>query len=194
MQRAVGWFLLGLLGVAAISGLAGHAPARVRLLLLFPLAFGLLVGSASGYLASGLELRRSVAAALISASLAVAGLVNVAWISYGELAAQARRAVQEDPQRLLALRLLESSDLRDPQNRRSYHELRASLQPTFGDYLASRLAGTFGWRPAPWPGLFWGCEVLFGGLAAGWTTWRLMSGAMRAVSSARTESAGKIKP
>jgi hypothetical protein len=190
MQRAVGWFLLCLLGVAAISGLAGHAPARVRLLLLLPVAFGLLVGSAAGYLACGLELRRSVPVALISATLAVAGLVNVAWIAYGELAAQARRAVQEDPQRMLALRLLEAGDMHDPQNRRSYHELRTALRPTFGDYLASRLATTFGWRPAPWPELIWGCEVLIAGIAAAWTTRRLMSGVGRVPPPPRSESAG----
>jgi hypothetical protein len=190
MQRAVGWFLLVLLGVAALSGLAGHAPARVRLLLLFPVAFSLLVGSVAGYLACGLELRRSVGAALVSALLSVAGLVNVARIAYGELAAQARRAVQEDPQQLLALRLLESSDMRNQRNLRSYHELRTALQPTFGDYLASRLAGACGWRPAPWPELAWGSEVLIAGVAAAWMTWRLMSGVGRVPSSSHRESAG----
>jgi hypothetical protein len=194
MQRAIGWFLLCLLGVAATSGLAGHAPARVRLLLLFPLAFGLLVGSAASCLAIGLELRRSIGAALVSALLTIAGLANVARIASGELAAQARRAVQEDPQQLLALRLLESSDMRDPRNLRSYHELRAALQPTFGDYLASRLAGTLGWRPTPWPELAWGCEVLVAGIAAAWTTWRLMSGAGRVPSSSKVHPPGQIEP
>lgn len=179
MSRAVGWFLLGLAGVAVLSGLAGHAPARVRLLLLFPIAFGLLVGAGLGLVGHNLGLRRSVPVALIVNLLAVAGLANVARIAYGELAAHARRAVEQDPQRLLALRIMESTDLTDPRDRRSYHELRTALQPTFGDYLASRLTGTFGWRPAPWPELVWGGEVLLGGIAAAWGAWRMMAGVRR---------------
>jgi hypothetical protein len=183
MPRAVGWFLLGLVAVAALSGLAGHAPARVRLLLLFPIAFGLMVGAGLGLLAHHLELRRSVPASLIVALLAIAGLANVARIAYGELAAQARRAVEQGPQRLLALRILESTELGDPRDRRSYHELRTALQPKFGDYLASRLTGTFGWRPPPWPELVWASEVLIGGIVAAWTAWKLMAGVMQTTPS-----------
>jgi hypothetical protein len=194
MERTVGWFLLVLLAVAATSGLAGHVPARVRLLLLFPVAFGLLVGSAAGYLAAGLELRGTVRTALLSGLLTVAGLANVARIAYGELAAQARRAVKEDPQRLLALRLLEAGDLRDSRIRQRYHELRAAVRPTFGDYLASRFATMFGWESPPWPALIWGCEVLVAGVAAAWTTRRLMSGVGRIRSSSNCEPLGQIEP
>jgi len=188
MQRALGWFLLCLLGVAAISGLAGHGPARIRLLLLFPVGFGLLVGSASGRLAQSFQVRPAGAAALTAAALTIAGLMNVAWLAYGELAAAARRAVQEDPQRLLALRVLESTDMSDPRNARSYQELRASLEPTFGDYLASRLAGTFGWRAAPWPELVWSGEVLMAAGAAAWATRRLVSRARPVSQSWQSES------
>lgn len=174
MQRAAVWFVLGLLATAALSGLAGHAPARVRLLLLFPLAFGVLTGAVLSQFARALELRRPFVTALTAAIFTAAGLANVARIAYGELAAQARREVAEDPQRLLALQVLGLPEHQDPEGRRAYHLQRMALRPTFGDYFASRLIGVVGWRPTPWPEAVWGLEVLAGSAAAAWMAWRTL--------------------
>lgn len=193
MQRVAAWFLLGLLATAALSGLAGHAPARLRLLLLFPLAFGLLTGAALALLARSLELRRPFVTSLTAAFLAIGGLVNVARIAYGELAAQARREVDADPQRLLALQVLGLPEHQDVEGRRAYHLQRMALRPTFGDYLASRLTGVVGWSPAPWPEVVWGLEVLSGGAGAAWIAWRTLRHAERRFPETQVNSPEQAK-
>lgn len=193
MQRAAVWLVLGLLATAALSGLAGHAPARLRLLLLFPLAFGVLTGSALALLARSLELRSRFVTSLTAALLTIGGLVNVARIAYGELAAQARREVAEDPQRLLALQVLGLPEHQDAEGRRAYHLQRMALQPTFGDYLASRLTGVVGWRPAPWPETVWGLEILAGSAAAAWVAWRMLGPAGSGSASTQDNSAERAE-
>jgi hypothetical protein len=166
--RWLGWLVIGVVGATLVSLAVAHAPAPVRKLVLFPVLFGLACGWGLGRLALEFRLRPSWAGALLAALLVTGGLVNVAVVSFRQVAAEARRSVQQDPQRLLGLPLLEDQARHDPVWAQRYREEKLKLRPGFGDYLAGRVA-RFGWWRDPWPAVFWGAELLLAALAAGWT-------------------------
>jgi hypothetical protein len=167
MPRSLKWLAATTLMVWGLSTLAGHLPARVRLLLLFATAFGLLAGWGAGVIADEFEVRRSRRGAAITATLTILGLANVALAAYRQSQATARETVSRDPQQLTALRILEGAMKDDPVLQRRYREERARLQPDFGDYLTRRLL-VFGHLPVPWPAVIWIAELLAGSIAAAW--------------------------
>jgi len=167
MHSHLRWLAATGLAVWGVSALAGHLPARVRLLLLFAIGFGLLAGWGSGVLADEFGVRRSRRGAAITAALAVAGLANVAVSAYRQSQEDARATIDRDPQQLTALRVLEGAMEDDPELRRRYHEERARLQPSFPGYLSRRLLA-FGYVAPPWPAVIWSAEVLSGAAAAAW--------------------------
>ncbi len=164
--RWLGWLAIGVVGAALASLAVAHAPAQIRKLVLFPVLFGLGCGWGLGRLAREFRPRPAWAGALLAALLAVGGLVNLAVLSFRQVAAEARRSVQQDPQRLLGLPLLEDQALTDPVWAQRYREEKLKLRPGFGDYLAGRVA-RFGWWRDPWPAVFWGAELLLAAVAAG---------------------------
>lgn len=172
MGRWLGWLAIGVLGIAVLSLLAAYAPPQIRKLVLFPAAFGVLAGWGLGRLGTEFQLpQRRVA--LAAGVLVVAGLVNCGVATYRQLAAESRRAVQLDPQRLLGLRLLEEQAQHDAAWAQRLLEERLRSQPTFSDFLAGRVAG-LGWWPDPRPALFWIGELLLAGLAGAWTAARTL--------------------
>ena len=67
MRATLKWLGATLLMVWGLSALGGQLPARVRLLLLFALGFGLLAGWAAGVIADEFTVRRSWSNAAILA-------------------------------------------------------------------------------------------------------------------------------
>ena len=167
MSRILLWIVIGAVGVAAVSALIAQAPERLRPILLMPVLFGAATGFALGALAAEWKLPRSGRLALVAALLAVGGLVNVARISFDRLAAAARRNVQEDPQQLIGLQLLQQDFEGNTPGSRQYELSRLRLRPQFEDYLMGRLLG-IGWQPRPWPAVIWGTELLIAAGLAGW--------------------------
>lgn len=162
MTRAAVWIGVGLLGVAAASALMAAAPERLRPIVIMPVLFGALTAFGMRKLAHELHLRTSLLHAAFVALLVIAGLVNVARLSFNQLAAAARRNVADDPQQLLGLRLLEADRASGREARKSYQLARLRLAPQFEDYLTGRLLG-FGWMPGVWPAIIWGGELLLSG-------------------------------
>jgi hypothetical protein len=167
MRPYLQWFIATGLAVWGLSALSGQLPSRVRLLLLFAIAFGLLIGWGAGVIADEIGARRSWPAAAITAVLTVAGLTNVAIAGYRQSVERARAIVAADPQQLTALRVLEGAINHDPELRQRYLEERARLEPEFGSYLMRRLL-VFGRLPSPWPAVIWGAEIIAGAVAAVW--------------------------
>ncbi|MBL8849485.1 MAG: hypothetical protein JNG89_07370 [Planctomycetaceae bacterium] len=161
------WLVAVTLAVWGLSTLTGQLPPRARLLLLLSIAFGLLAGWGVRVLADEFKVSPSRPLAAVVCLLTVAGLVNVAWTAYRQMSAAARAITDADPQQLLALRVLESSQNDDPTMQRRFREERARLQPIFADYLADRLS-RLGRPEPPWPIVIWIAEILLGGFAAGW--------------------------
>lgn len=171
MHRIPLWIVIGAVGVAAASALMAQAPERLRPIVIMPVLFGALTGFALGALAVEWRLPRSKWLAVIVALLAVGGLVNVARLSFDRLAAAARRNVQEDPQQLIGLQLLEQDLKAGAAGARQYELSRLRLRPRFEDYLMGRLLGV-GWYPRPWPSVIWGAELLAAAGVAGWVMHR----------------------
>jgi hypothetical protein len=167
MRATLKWLVATTLAIWGLSALAGHLPARFRLLLLFSIGFGLLAGWGARVIADEFEVRRSGRGAAITALLTILGLANVAWAAYRQSQATARETIARDPQQLTALRILEGAMKDDPALQRRYREERARLQPDFGDYLTRRLL-VFGYVAPPWPIVIWSAELLAGSVAAAW--------------------------
>lgn len=166
MMRVLVWLAVGVLGVASASALIAAGPERLRPILLMPAAFGALTGYGLRRLAMELRLNRRLLPAILAGLLTIGGLMNVARLSFDQLAAAARRNVAEDPRQLLGLRLLES-DLASggAEARKRYQLARLRLSPAFDDYLTGRLLG-FAWLPSPWPAAVWGAELLLAAMLA----------------------------
>ena len=173
MVRLITWLLIATLVVVAVSSALGAGPERIRALLLFPLAFGALVGSALAISARESGVRSRWLVSVLSCVLVCGGLLVVAREAYGELVALARERVREDSTRLLGLRMLEDQAAGDPTFVKQYLELRMAVEPKFDDYLMGRVSALGIWR-SPWPALVWGIEVFLGTVAGGWLSWRIM--------------------
>lgn len=173
MVRLFAWFLISTLVVVAVSSALGAGPERIRALLLFPLAFGALVGGGLAFSARETGVRSRWLVTVLSCVLVCGGLLVVAREAYGELVALAHARVQEDSSRLWGLRMLEDQAAGDSTFVKQYLEQRMALAPRFEDYLMGRLSALGIWR-SPWPAIVWGIEVLLGTVAGGWMARRMM--------------------
>ncbi|MFG0334887.1 MAG: hypothetical protein ACF8TS_16145 [Maioricimonas sp. JB049] len=169
--RAIGlWLLLGGIGVFVLSIAAGFAPAPVKRLLLFYLAFGLIAGGGLGRLAYEVGVRPSVLIVILGNLLLLAGGLNVTRVSYDRFHAHIEEQVRRDDDTMLGLRLLERTAGDDPELQARAAAERARLDPRFRDYLRHRVSPLGTWA-APWPLVFWIAELVLA-LAAG--TWGML--------------------
>ncbi len=154
-----GWLLLSVVAVSVLTIAAVHAPARVKLIGLFAVVYGLFAGwllskavrVTTGHL-SKLQL-------VLSFLLIAAGQCTVTVESYR----LHKAAVMQ--------RFEWSSEAKSPRA----DEMRQLLRQTtsFSAYLQRRVSPLGVW-PAPWPAVFWGVEVLLCGAAGAWLTARLL--------------------
>ena len=93
------------------------------------------------------------------------GNMLLSLLSWREYRSHALQAAQ-DPQTLMALKLLETDADQHPASQARLNELRASLNPGFGDYLRFRLQALGKWS-LPTAVAFWSGETLLAGLLGG---------------------------
>lgn len=154
-------------GVLAIA--AAHAPARIRLLGLFSLGFGLLLGWGLVQFARRIGCRLGVVEFIVVGIVTLAGLVGSTWRTFSlDPANQPQASVQHPIIAAVEERMRKEGTL-DPQSRLVSPPV--TLTDRFCQYLARRIAalGTFS---SPWPELFWSCEVLAGTVGAVWIVGR----------------------
>src|SRR5262245_14226622 len=100
------WFLGSCLGLTILALGAVHAPARIKLLGLFSIAFGMIAGLGMGSLAQSLGLDRSRTLVVVAFVSILAALVGVTVESHRLWAAEEWKAFEASPTAQLATKSL----------------------------------------------------------------------------------------
>lgn len=163
LPRLAAWVLLLALFTTVLTIAFAHAPARLRLIGLFSIAFGVIVGLAALWLADVIGMRRRSLIPIGAFAAIVLGQIGVVSESY-RLSVAERRAQAQQPgaEEAIAAAMLEQGKAPDnPHSRKLFEEMRVTLaaRNTFSAYLARRLS-SLGSLNSPLPELFWGLEVL----------------------------------
>jgi MFS family permease len=155
----------------ALALAAAHAPARIRLIGLFSLAFGVVIGWLVPKLSGWLNCQPSrLQVGFVATALTLIGLVG-SMLETSRLETARKPKSDKDA---LAERLIEH--LRNESNANNpglAPESTSSSSPTsitvFRKYLAHRLKQLGDWS-SPWPELFWGFELLAATVASVWVS------------------------
>jgi hypothetical protein len=162
LYACCGWIVCSLIFTLAISLAAAHAPPRIRLVGLFSLAFGVLIGWVLRRLARALDadVPRTVVG-VVAMIMTIAGLVGSTCEIFRLEMARRGQSTND----AIALRMIEEMENKTtpPNNEQS---APTQLQE-FRRYLADRIRQLGDW-PRPWPELFWLGEILAGGVASYW--------------------------
>ena len=156
------WLSACVIFVTALSIAAAHAPARIRLIGLFSIAFGLVVGWIVVRLASQLESAPGRCFSMITAMLlSLSGLIGSTWHTSRLVEASSGLSGKD----ALAARLIKELE---QQANESGNENRCRSEVTeFQKYLSRRLQKLGNWT-SPWPECFWVTELVAATIAAGW--------------------------
>ena len=154
------WLLLSVVAVSVLTIVAVHAPARIKLLGLFAVFYGLLAGWLLGKAARATSRRFSRLQLVLSFLLIAAGQCGVTAESHR----LHRAAVMQQFER--------SREAKSPRANEMRQLLREGAH--FSAYLRYRVSPLGVWYE-PWPAVFWGFEVLVCGAAGTWLTARLLS-------------------
>jgi hypothetical protein len=156
------WLFASLIFTLAISLAAAHAPPRIRLIGLFSVAFGLIVGWSMNRLVEMLNVdssRRFVE--MIVAIFTVGGLVG----STCEVVRMEIMNRGKSPRDGLAARMIEEMETQSKPSERQ------DSQPTkvmeFRRHLSYRIRQLGDWS-SPWPEFFWMAELIAGATASVW--------------------------
>ncbi len=171
-SSVLSWFCASIIAVTAISIAAAHAPPRIRLIGLFSIVFGLMVGWVVVWLASQLQAEPGRRFAVVTAVLlSLCGLIGSTWQSsrLDEL-----RSMQSGKD-ALAARLIKEFEQQDKQPV-SDHQRRSEVTE-FQKYLSRRLKNLGNWT-TPWPECFWVSELIAAAIAAGWMSYQSISAAV----------------
>lgn len=166
-------FILGAAVVAAGLGLlAAHAPARVRLLGLFSLAFGLLTGWLLAGLGARLHLRIGRAQFVIIALVTLAGLITSVCRTVMLQPVNPKAEAHPVAEIVEAqLRKPAQSDVPAPQGPLLAAPALQTTPRPFVDrlqtYLGRRVEMLGTWT-TPWPEFFWAFELVLGAAGAVW--------------------------
>lgn len=182
----VRWFVMSALGLTVLTLTAAHAPARIKLIGLFVVGYGLAAGAGLGALAriSGVQRRRLIV--WLATAFIAAGEVGMAVEAHRLYAAHVQRNVEGDKNVLTMARLFREGSLPDdPQQRAQYEQMQQTVrkaadlrrreqekQSSFAGYLRHRISPLGSW-PDPWPAVFWLAEVLLGTAAGTWIMSRM---------------------
>ena len=156
------WLVAVVLVLSAIGIVAAHVPTRVKLLGLFPVAVGWVMGAASGVFAK--TMRLSVTQQIVQAVGVLTLVALAASAQQAFLLDAASRAVSPREQQM-ALNFMQQME-RDSGGEFTATPV-ASAADQFRQYLARRVRQLGAWS-SPWPELFWAIELLAGGAAAMW--------------------------
>lgn len=167
-------FLAGSIAVTVgLSIAAAHAPARIRLLGVFSIGFGLLLGWLVTRLAATLTYRINVLQVAWIGILSSAGLVGSVCHMIAIQPVASAPTIENAVPKLFAIptpQSRSSSPAPKPNPMAALFAAQVHAESrTFGSrmhrYLTERVQMLGAW-PSPWPELFWGTEVLAGTAAA----------------------------
>ena len=167
------WVLVSALVLTGLSIIAAHAPPRVRLLGLFPVACGLIAGWLLIRVAAGVRLQTSRVATLLATALIAASLLGMTFESHRMFAAKVRAQFASAAPDLLEARWLSQPPAgATAKERAQFKRVRQDLakarrdrrrllsdRSSFRGYLAHRVLALGVWQ-SPWPELLWACEIL----------------------------------
>jgi hypothetical protein len=162
------WLPIAVILTTAMSVAAAHVPSRVRLIGLFSVAFGLMLGwllvQLNGKLNANLPVKFIAG---IAAVLTLLGLVGSTW-QLCRLDAQNRAPSANES---LALKMMEQMKSQMPidgqQKDSPSNSLSEELDTSFRGYLSRRIRKLGHWS-SPWPEVIWGTELLAGAAASFW--------------------------
>jgi hypothetical protein len=188
------WLLVAFFVVTPMALIWAHSPARIRLIGLFSLAFGVAAGWILGVTARFLTRPATQNVVLLSFVLIALGEVGWTLESYRIYVGQLRQAYEQDVPRLITPELFKQQDVEGiegvnvPQRLQAAGKLGRSIQEArheelnkqigFPEYLQQRITPLVQW-PTPFPELFWSCEILLGSLAGAWITRHAIRSAQR---------------
>ncbi len=178
------WIVLSAICVTAWTLICAHAPARIRLIGLFAVGYGLGAGWLLKQLARKLAFEGERFIPWLVGLLVVAGQIGLAVESHRLFVNEMRRSLENDKARsALAALLQNNAPEGDPTSRKMLDDMRESLglHTEFRGYLARRLA-PFGRWSSPWPEIFWSLEIAASAAAAVWIASQSVSREFKAVS------------
>jgi len=178
-----GWLAVSLIGTVAVTLTAVHLPGRVKLIGLFAVGYGLLVGWGTSRLAATFRVRSRGLVVSFALLLAFVGQLGMAFESHRLFSARQRSAQKEQlkdsPMGRLLLRNIDSeTPPDDPEQRKHYKAMREVLHPPFSAYLKYRTRAITQYYPSlrdlpeQWPIVLWIVEGLLGTCAASVIAWR----------------------
>ena len=172
------WFWPGAIAVAAgLAIAAAHAPARIRLLGVFSVIFGLILGRMLVHLAATLHQRLNIPQVAWVGVVTAAGLIGSVCHLVALQPTPAPPTLSHPVATILAARMQEENGIQPGDTIPEFQPV-VYKPPTFGirvqTYLTSRVQNLGTW-PSPWPELFWGVEVLAGTAAAIGMAWAMRS-------------------
>ena len=166
------WLVTALLFMAAAAFLSAHATNRVKLLVLFALAFSAGTAWALSRLAIMMQVRLRAAVISCTAAIVLAGLVSQSVIAHHEFAADVRQQFATNPIDLLVAKTTNGSGTANPEANRvmekSHFEREQRLQEmsSFPAYLQRRILA-LGWPP-PFGIVIFIAELVSGTALATW--------------------------
>jgi MFS family permease len=154
------WLAACVVTTIAISLAAAHAPPRIRLIGLYSIAFGLLIGWLSIWLAAMFDVRPSISlCAAVAGGLSLCGLVG-STVETWRLDESQNRGTAKN---LLAERMIEQ--MKSEPNSAATVPVDTSPTSGFRWYLSRRIRQLGHW-PSPWPELIWSLELVLGTIAS----------------------------
>ncbi len=163
------WFTACAFTITALSIAAAHAPARIRLIGLFSIAFGLVVGWGVVRIASQLQAQPGRRFTVFTAALlSLCGLIG----STLQTSRLDESHSMQSGNDALAARLIKEFEWHD--NQSGSNKPSRTNVTAFQAYLSRRLQNLGNWS-SPWPECFWLTELIATAIAAGWMSHQCIS-------------------
>ncbi|HCO26273.1 MAG: hypothetical protein CME31_12215 [Gimesia sp.] len=177
------WFCIGLVLIMALSILAVHLPERLKLLLVYSVVYGMIVGAALTTLAFklGLSLKWSLLVAILC--LTVFGQSLVLYLSHQRYKEATLQQFKMDKTSLMLEHTLAKGEPpSDPEARKQHEEFIKQFESAkqerrdkeqqlleISSYLQHRISPVARLE-TPWPQLFWFIELILCCVAAIWAS------------------------
>lgn len=173
LARFLLWLVAGIGLVCGVALIAAHLPARVKLLGLFAIGVGVLMGWGLGELARRLRVGSGISVACAAFLLTAAGIAGITVRSHQVWSSQVRASLGADPWALFDAQMEQGTDAKED----TYAEVRRQLEQSRADRrrkIAERTSfSTYLERRAPGAGkLLWVSEILLGATAGAWMAGR----------------------
>jgi hypothetical protein len=168
------WLTVSVLGLVVFVVIAAHAPARIRLLGLFTLGFGLLAGAGLGWLSGEFHLKPNRKLACLMFVFVFLGISGMFWESHRSYVERLRKIYDQphldrpNPEKPVSMGkaaiLAQATEALREARRKKF-----AVESLFSTYLVRRTQ--FGKRPAwtdPWPVVLALGELIIGSICGAW--------------------------